>query len=58
MCIRDRYLIIRMRGVPSLDSSGMNALENLYGYCHENGVSLIFSPVSYTHLDVYKRQPP
>ena len=38
-----RYLIIRMRGVPSLDSSGMNALENLYDYCKENGVKLIFS---------------
>lgn len=38
-----KYLIIRMRGVPSLDSTGMNALENLYEYCHENGVSLIFS---------------
>ncbi|MEG0015041.1 MAG: SulP family inorganic anion transporter [Gordonibacter sp.] len=37
-----KYLIIRMRGVPSLDSTGMNALESLYGYCHENGVSLIF----------------
>ncbi len=38
-----KYLIIRMRGVPSLDSSGMNALENLYDYCRENGVQLIFS---------------
>ena len=38
-----KYLIIRMRGVPSLDSSGMNALENLYEYCNENGVQLIFS---------------
>ena len=38
-----RYLIIRMRGVPSLDSSGMNALENLYDYCNQNGVKLIFS---------------
>lgn len=38
-----KYLIIRMRGVPSLDSTGMNALEDLYAYCRENGVSLIFS---------------
>ena len=38
-----KYLIIRMRGVPSLDSTGMNALEDLYDYCHESGVSLIFS---------------
>lgn len=38
-----KYLIIRMRGVPSLDSTGMHALENLYEYCHENGVELIIS---------------
>lgn len=38
-----RYLIIRMRGVPSLDASAMNALENLQGYCAENGVQLIIS---------------
>ncbi len=38
-----KYLIIRMRGVPSLDATGMNALENLYKYCSENGVRLIFS---------------
>lgn len=38
-----RYLIIRMRGVPSLDSSAMNALENLRAYCAENDVQLIIS---------------
>jgi len=38
-----RYLIIRMRGVPSLDSSAMNALENLCEYCAENDVQLIIS---------------
>lgn len=38
-----KYLIIRMRGVPSLDATGMNALENLHKYCSENGVRLIFS---------------
>ncbi len=41
-----KYLIIRMRGVPSLDSTGMNALEDLHAYCNENGVSLIFSHVN------------
>lgn len=41
-----KYLIIRMRGVPSLDSTGMNALENLYSYCRSNGVNLIFSHVN------------
>jgi SulP family sulfate permease len=38
-----RYLIIRMRGVPSLDATGMNALENLHDYCQKNGVNLIIS---------------
>lgn len=38
-----RYLIIRMRGVPSLDSSAMNALENLREYCAVNDVQLIIS---------------
>lgn len=38
-----KYLIIRMRGVPSLDSSGMHALENLHAYCQRNGVKLIIS---------------
>ena len=41
-----KYLIIRMRGVPSLDASGMNALENLYEYCNAHGVKLIFSHVN------------
>ncbi len=41
-----KYLIIRMRGVPSLDATGMNALETLYRYCDESGVRLIFSHVN------------
>ena len=41
-----KYLIIRMRGVPSLDATGMNALESLYQYCDESGVRLIFSHVN------------
>lgn len=38
-----KYLIIRMRGVPSLDASAMNALESLQEYCAENGVQLVIS---------------
>ena len=41
-----KYLIIRMRGVPSLDATGMNALESLCQYCNESGVRLIFSHVN------------
>ena len=50
-----RYLIIRMRGVPSLDSTGMNALENLYEYCRENGVSLIFSHANEQPMKTMRR---
>ena len=50
-----KYLIIRMRGVPSLDSTGMNALEDLHAYCHENGVSLIFSHVNDQHMKTMER---
>ncbi len=50
-----KYLIIRMRGVPSLDSSGMNALENLYDYCHENGVSLIISHANEQPMKTMRR---
>ena len=50
-----KYLIIRMRGVPSLDSSGMNALENLYEYCKENGVKLIFSHANEQPLKTMRR---
>ena len=50
-----KYLIIRMRGVPSLDSSGMNALENLYDYCKENGVKLIFSHANEQPIKTMRR---
>ncbi len=50
-----RYLIIRMRGVPSLDATGMNALENLYDYCHAHGVSLIFSHVNEQPMKTMRR---
>ncbi|WP_244596829.1 STAS domain-containing protein [Paraeggerthella hongkongensis] len=44
-----------MRGVPSLDSTGMNALENLYDYCRENGVSLIFSHANEQPMKTMRR---
>ena len=50
-----KYLIIRMRGVPSLDATGMNALENLYEYCNAHGVSLIFSHVNEQPLKTMRR---
>ncbi len=50
-----KYLIIRMRGVPSLDATGMNALENLYEYCTAHGVRLIFSHVNEQPLRTMRR---
>lgn len=50
-----KYLIIRMRGVPSLDASGMNALENLYEYCNAHGVKLIFSHVNEQPMKTMRR---
>ena len=50
-----KYLIIRMRGVPSLDASGMNALENLYDYCNAHGVRLIFSHVNEQPMKTMRR---
>ncbi len=50
-----KYLIIRMRGVPSLDSTGMNTLENLHKYCSAHGVSLIFSHVNEQPMKTMRR---
>ena len=44
-----------MRGVPSLDASGMNALENLYDYCSAHGVRLIFSHVNEQPMKTMRR---
>lgn len=50
-----KYLIIRMRGVPSLDATGMNALESLYQYCSESGVRFIFSHVNSQPMKTMER---
>lgn len=41
-----RYLILRMRGVPSLDSTAMNSLVSLCEKCKKKGITLIFSHVN------------
>lgn len=50
-----KCLIIRMRGVPSLDATGMNALENLYDYCNAHGVQLVFSHVNEQPMKTMRR---
>ena len=41
-----RVLVLRMRSVPSIDATAMNALESLYQRCKAQGVQLVFSHVN------------
>lgn len=41
-----KVLIIRMRGVPSLDSTAMHALEKLQENCKEKGIVMVMSHVN------------
>ena len=48
-------LILRMRGVPALDITAMNALDKLRRQCEKKGVQLILSHVNEQPLSVMKR---
>lgn len=50
-----RCLILRMRAVPSLDSTALNALELLLEKCEKQGVTLIISHVNEQPLHVMKK---
>ncbi len=50
-----RCLILRMRAVPSLDSTALNALELLYKKCKNQNVILIFSHVNEQPLQVMQK---
>lgn len=50
-----RCLILRMRAVPSLDSTALNALELLYKKCEKQGVRLILSHVNEQPLQVMQK---
>ena len=47
-----RCIIVRMRSVPAIDATAMNTLEELYGRCKANGITLIFSHVNEQPLRV------
>ena len=64
MCIRDRYIIEQRRGVVEIIISS-NTSKPIYEQITSQIKAMIMSgelktgdpiPVSYTHLDVYKRQ--
>ncbi len=48
-------LILRMRSVPSLDSTALNALEHLYKKCEKQGVKLILSHVNEQPMQVMRK---
>ena len=50
-----RCLVLRMRGVPALDSTAMNALQNLVKTCESKGITLVFSHVNEQPMKVMKK---
>lgn len=50
-----RCLILRMRGVPALDATALNALEDLAARCEKKGVTLIFSHVNQQPMQVMRK---
>lgn len=50
-----RCLILRMRAVPALDTTAMNALERVYEKCKKHSVTLILSHVNEQPLEVMKK---
>ncbi len=50
-----RYLILRMRSVPAMDVTAMNAMEALYKKCEKRGITLILSHVNEQPLHVMQK---
>lgn len=48
-------LVLRMRGVPALDSTAMNALQNLLKTCEGKGITLVFSHVNEQPMHVMEK---
>ena len=50
-----KCLILRMRGVPALDATAMNSLEQLRKKCEKQGVKLVLSHVNPQPLEVMQK---
>lgn len=50
-----RCLVLRMRGVPALDSTAMNALQNLVKTCESKGITLVFYHVNEQPMHVMEK---
>ena len=48
-------LVLRMRGIPALDSTAMNALQNLVKTCEGKGITLVFSHVNEQPMHVMEK---
>ena len=55
MCIRDRVIVLD-EPTSSLTVQEVEKLFQMMRMLRDQGISLIYISVSYTHLDVYKRQ--
>ncbi len=52
---KTKVLILRMRGVPALDASAMQGMEELYARCEKSGVELILSHVNEQPLRTFEK---
>ena len=50
-----KCLILRMRAVPAIDATALNALKMLFERCRENHVELVFSHVNAQPLEAMKK---
>ena len=50
-----KCLVLRMRSVPAIDSTAMNALQNLTKLCESKGITLVFSHVNEQPMKVMKK---
>ncbi len=50
-----KCLVLRMRSVPALDSTAMNALQNLVKYCEAKGITPIFSHMNEQPMHVMEK---
>ena len=50
-----KCLVLRMRSVPALDSTAMNALQNLVKICESKGITLVFSHVNEQPMRVMQK---
>ncbi len=51
-----KALVLRMRGVPSLDATAYKTIDSIFNECKSNGITLIISHINEQPLNVLKKQ--